>query len=404
MNSLEDRIRDAYQAAGRTVQPQTLQRTAPRVAAGSARRPRRLNALIPVAAAVAVLAVIGASVALPRLLTGSASPASTAGRPGISAHYPPFQVIVTRAGTGTHLLVRTPAGHVDSTLAPPRGTTWGDVTATANPLKFIVATSPNTRTNWNPFRLYTLTLSARGAVTHLTPLAVGSVQIQLGSLAADADGGVIAFSGERSSGAFVVGVVIGNQVKQWSVSDGEAFIGNVSVTSAGNKIAFITQYDGPGSHFAAMVLATGSAPGALLTRAKTVGSYDYPRKDLYMFSAAISPDGNWVYVVTRPILPSLGAKLPTTLTAYSTSRQGAPVTIATWTGGEPALLPIGGMLFAWLYAMPSSASAPSPASTAHLINPATRTKTAVRLPGVPSGQYSWLAWRPGRADRPRQGN
>jgi hypothetical protein len=391
MNSLEDRIRDAYQAAGRTVQPQTLQRTAPRVAAGSARRPRRLNALIPVAAAVAVLAVIGASVALPRLLTGSASPASTAGRPGISAHYPPFQVIVTRAGTGTHLLVRTPAGHVDSTLAPPRGTTWGDVTATANPLKFIVATSPNTRTNWNPFRLYTLTLSARGAVTHLTPLAVGSVQIQLGSLAADADGGVIAFSGQRSSGAFVVGVVIGNQVKQWSVSDRQAFIGNVSVTSAGNKIAFTTQYNGPGSHFAAMVLATGSAPGPLLSRAKTVGSYDYPRKDLYRFSLAISPDGTWVYVATRPILP-FGTRLPTTLTGYDASRKGAPVTIATWTGGEPNLLPIGDLLFAWMYGLPSSASAPSPASTAYLINPATRTKTAVRLPGLPSGQYGTLAW------------
>jgi hypothetical protein len=145
-SDLEDRVRDAYQAAGRTVQPQTLRRTTPRGAAGSARRPRRLNALIPVAAAVAVLAVIGGSAALPRLLTGSAGPA---GKPGISAsalaHYPPFQVIVTHAGASISLLVRTPAGHVDSTLAPPKGTTWGDVTATANPRKFIVATSPNAR-------------------------------------------------------------------------------------------------------------------------------------------------------------------------------------------------------------------------------------------------------------------
>jgi hypothetical protein len=387
---LEDRVRDAYQAAGRTVQPQTLRRTTPMAAAGSARRPRRLNALIPVAAAMAVLAVIGASVALPRLLTGAAGPAA---KPGISAsafaHDPPFQVIVTQPGT--RLLVRTPAGHVDSTLAPPRGSTWGDVTATADPRKFIVATSPSTLALWKPFRLYALTLSARGAVMHLTPLAAGSVPVQLGWLAADADGGVIAFSGQRSSGAFVVGVVIGTQVKQWTVSDRQAVPGSVSVTSAGNTIAFIAQYNGPGSHFAAMVLATGSAPGSLLARAKTVGSYDYSRKELYMFSVVISPDGNRVYVVTRPILP-FGAKLPTTLTAYSTSHQGAPVTIATWTGGEPTLLPVGGMLFAWMYAIPSSASAPSPASTAYLINPATRTKTAVRLPGLPSGQYSWLAW------------
>jgi hypothetical protein len=281
---------------------------------------------------------------------------------------------------------------VDSTLAPPRGTTWATVAATANPRKFIVATSPSTRAAWHPFRLYTLTLSARGTVTHLTPLAVGSLPVQLDSLAADADGGVIAFSGGSSTGRAVVGVVIGNQVKQWSVSGREAVVLDVSVTSAGNKIAFITQYNDPGNHFAAMVLATSSAPGPLLTRAKTVGSYDYPRKDLYMFSVAISPDGTRVYVVTRPINPLGGAKLPTTLTAYSASRRGAPVTITTWTGGEPALLPIGGRLFAWLYAMPSSASAPSAASTAYLINPATRTKMAVRLPGLPSGRFASLAW------------
>ena len=56
----------------------------------------------------------------------------------------------------------------------------------------------------------------------------------------------------------------------------------------------ITEYDGPGwSHFTAMVLATGSAPGSLLTRAKTVGGYNYPRKDLCMFGC---DDGT----VTRP--------------------------------------------------------------------------------------------------------
>ena len=388
-SDLETRVRDAYQAAGRTVQPQTLRRTTPGIAARPSRRSRRLKALIPVAAAVAVLAVIGASVALPRLLTGAAP------KPGISAsafaHDPPFQVIMTSTLTrDTSLLVRTPAGHVDSTLAPPRGTTWATVAATANPRKFIVATSPSTRAAWHPFRLYTLTLSARGTVTHLTPLAVGSLPVQLGSLAADADGGVIAFSGGLSTGRAVVGVVIGNQVKQWSVSSREAVVVGVSVTSAGNKIAFITQYNGPGNHFAAMVLATSSAPGPLLTRAKTVGSYD-TKKDLQMFSVAISPDGSRVYVVTRPIVPP-NAKLPTTLTAYSASRQGPPVTIATWTGGEPRLLPIGGKLFAWMYYIPRSASAPSAASTAYLINPATRTKMAVRLPGLPSGRYASLAW------------
>ena len=44
-----------------------------------------------------------------------------------------------------------------------------------------------------------------------------------------------------------------------------------------------------------------AAPGSLLARTRTVASYDYPRKNLVMFSTAISPDGTWVYVVTRPV-------------------------------------------------------------------------------------------------------
>jgi hypothetical protein len=391
-SDLENRIRDAYQAAGRTVQPQTLRHTAPRAAAGPARRSRRLNALIPMAAAVAVLAVIGASVALPRLLTGAAE------KPGTSAsafaHEPPFQVIVAiEKPVGFRLLVRTPAGHVDSTLAPPPGAKWDSVAATANPRTFIVATSPVTNQDWRPSRLYTLTLSARGAVTHLTPLAVGSLPVHIDWLAADADGGVIAFSGQRSGGAFVVGAVTGNQVKQWSLSGRGAAIGNISVTSAGNKIAFITQYYGPSWHFAAMVLATGAAPGSLLARAKTVASYDYPRKNLVMFSTAISPDGTWVYVVTRPDDPSSDARFPTTLTAYRASRQGAPVTIATWTGGEPSLLPIGSRLLVPIDRM-RGVSVPSPGWTGYLINPATGARTAVRVPGLPGRKYLWFdfAW------------
>jgi hypothetical protein len=70
-------------------------------------------------------------------------------------------------------------------------------------------------------------------------------------------------------------------------------------------------------------------------------------------SASYAYDGphisGWVYVVTQPVV-ALGGKYLTSLTAYSATYQGAPVTIAT------------------------------------------RTKTAVRLPGLPRGLYSWLAW------------
>ena len=96
---LEDRVRDAYQSAARTVRPQTLQRTSPVLAAGSVPRSRRMNAFVPIAAAIAVIVVIAASVALPRLLTGAAGSSRNPAAPGISAPapgpYPPFQVVVT---------------------------------------------------------------------------------------------------------------------------------------------------------------------------------------------------------------------------------------------------------------------------------------------------------------------
>ena len=75
-----------------------------------------------------------------------------------------------------------------------------------------MATSPQHPRGSAPSRLYTLTLSARGTVTHLTPLSVWSLPVQLVSLAADADSGVIAFSGPAPAGPSVVGAVIGNQV------------------------------------------------------------------------------------------------------------------------------------------------------------------------------------------------
>ena len=72
---LEERIRDAYRSAAQTVP--TLQQPAPMRTAGSVARPHQRNAFAPVAAAIAVLVVIGASVAVPR-----AAERREPGRPG----------------------------------------------------------------------------------------------------------------------------------------------------------------------------------------------------------------------------------------------------------------------------------------------------------------------------------
>ena len=187
---LEDRVRDAYRSAARTVQ--TLQRPSPELAAAPVprARPRRMNALVPIAAAAAVIVVIAASLAVPRLLTGGVKNSPAAATSGSSAlaprQYPPFQVVLTvnDSNRESKLQVESAAtGRVLSTLAPPwQGATWGDVAATQDATKFIVAAARSTAP-YAPTRLYTLTLSAHGAVTGLRPLAVPSLPGELTSLA-----------------------------------------------------------------------------------------------------------------------------------------------------------------------------------------------------------------------------
>ena len=94
-----------------------------------------------------MIVAIVVSVALPRLLTGTRSPRTRQSRgPARSRPYPPFQVVVTvnDATASTSLLVESAAtGHVVSTLAPPwHGAMWVDVSATADPTRFIVAAAP----------------------------------------------------------------------------------------------------------------------------------------------------------------------------------------------------------------------------------------------------------------------
>lgn len=386
-DDLEDRVRDAYQSAARTVQPQTLKRTSPMLTAGLAPRPRRMNALAPIAAALAVIAVIAASVALPRLLTSAAGPAAV----GISApgHYPPFRVVVTvgDSNSESNLLVESAAtGHEVSTLAPPwPGAMWMDVAATADATRFIVAAEPLS-SPYAPTRLYTLTLSARGTVTGLTPLAVPTLPGEITSLAASADGSTVAYTTFGPGAAYEAGVITGARTRHWSVPAGAvAAIWHVSVSSDGGMLAFITQALKGGAEDTAWVLPTSSAPGSLTARARKVYDHTYVggagHAMTILNSALISPDGSTLYLSTTAT--SASGKAVTRVTAYRTANKTSPATIATWAGGYPAMLsPVGGLLLSW---DPDS-------STAYLINPATRTRTTLRLRGLPHAQYLTLAW------------
>ncbi len=397
---LEDRVRDAYQSAARTVRPQTLQRTSPMLTAGSVPRPGRMNAFVPIAAAMAVIVAIGVSVALPRLLTGAAGSSRNPAAPGISApwHYPPFQVVVTvnDSNRESMLLVESAAtGHVVSALAPPwHGAMWLDVSATADATRFIAAAEPLS-SPYAPTRLYTLTLSARGTVTTLTPLAVPTLPGELISLAASADGSTVAYTTFGPGSAYEAGVITGGRTRQWSVSAGAiAGISDVSVSGDGDMLAFITiGLARNGVEDTAWVLPTGSAPGSLTARARKV--YDHTHTGgaghttTILESALISPDGSTLYLCTAAT--SASGRTVTRVTAYSTGGKAPPSTISTWDSGYPTMLtPVGGMPLIWDRGSfgPSGKSDP----TAYLINPATRTRTTLRLRGLHRAQYLTLAW------------
>jgi hypothetical protein len=383
-NGLEDRIRDAYQSAGRTVR--TLQRPSPMLAAGSVGRPRRMKVLAPIAAAAAVIVIIAASVALPRLLTGSSPD------PGGSAfgHYPRFQVVVTYKGdAGTSLQVESAAtGHVVTTVASPwHGAEWGEVAAVRDTGRFIVAAAPKFSGSPSmPTRLYTLTLSARGTVAGLTRLPVPVLQGQVTSLAASADGRTVAYTlvPLDSRADREVGIITGRTMRHWTIGGltrtgaGNTGMFYVSVSSDGRMVAFVTQDQVQGDEV--WVLPTGSAPGGITARARKVFELRpiySPGKVRWLNSALISPDGSTLYLATSA--NSASGKVVTALRAYPTASGASPSTVTTFdvgfdeVMGEKLTPAGGGLLLAWNNYVPAG----------YLINPATRTRTTLQLHGIP---------------------
>ncbi|MFY9934569.1 MAG: hypothetical protein WAK82_41855 [Streptosporangiaceae bacterium] len=397
---LEDRVRDAYQAAAQTVQPQTLRRTWPLLAPGAVPPWSRMNVFAPIAAAIAVIVAIGLSVALPRLLADdSSSPNPPAGGTSAAAagQYPPFQVLRTANdgnGETTLMMVSAATGHVMSRLAPPpfHDAQWTSVAATADPTRFIVAAGTTANEWFAPTRLYTLILSARGAVVRLAPLAVPSLPGSLTSMAASADGRTVAYTMQAIGGANEVGVITGGRRRQWSASGPEIqAAGSVSVSSDGDMIAF-TGNGSPkdDSEITAWVLPTASAPGNIAFRARKVYDRVYVGEPPGSGeTAVISPDARTLYVSTNT--SSAGGKAVNTVTAYSTASQAAPRTITAWDNIAPVTLTlIGGTPV--ILASSAVWFNPKGDPTVYLINPATLTTTTLRLRGIPPGGYLQLAW------------
>lgn len=358
--------------------------------AGSVPRQRRINMLVPFAAAAAVIAVVGASVALPRLLTGASSSPGAPPPPVISTYapgqHPPFQVVLIESA----LRVESAAtGRVLISLAPRRGFSWEAVSATGDATKFVVAEATSS-TPYRPTTLYTLTLLAHGRAARLDPLA--TLPVEISSMAASANGSTVAYTTFGGGGA-VVGVLRGGKTREWTVSTDALGVSGISVSGNGDMLAFLTDGRAPnGAERAAWVMSTGSATIAT-AKPRKIRDYTWTGGQGHAMtipeSALISPDGRALYIATATTAAS--GKSVARVSSYSTADGASLGTISTWDNGYPTdLIPVGGLPLVWN--VNSFLPYNKGDFTAYLLNPATRTRTSLRLHGIPLAQYLELAW------------
>jgi hypothetical protein len=367
--TLEDRLRDAYQSAARTVRPETIRpgvqyrRGAP---TGSTSRFRRRSSLFaPLAAAAAVVAAIGTAVAVPNLVTSHSHRAAPAvvTTPATTSP-PPFIVEIAGAAGGSQFVIQqTGTRRITAFILPPRGAyTWDAVAATSSTTFITAATTFSDHVYTSA--LYQLRLSAKGKLSQLTRLS-SEIPGQVQALAASRDGHRIAYTtGPGKNGMTTLDVITDTTTRQWVVPSmgGPGSTGvmsdHLAFAADGSELGFITfttaDTVGPVRAAGAMwLLPVNSAPGSATARSHKVTTGP---PDSAPFSTVLSADGQTMYVLSTPTsVPSSRPPVSTTgsytLSAYSTADGALLRTVHIWTGISDPFVPgmaiSGSQLLVW---------------------------------------------------------
>jgi hypothetical protein len=366
MNTLEDRLRDAFRADAQTVQPGTIppapQRLARRLPVR--RAPRRTRTLVPLAAAAAVLALVtGISLAVSQLggsplpspgAAGSSvsptpnvptptgvRPSATPGpllTPVLAANasrgvpgstpatgVPRFYVTVGNAQLGgvNYLEVRnTLTGQVTAQIKAPADESFAAIAAPTGDRTFVTAVAAN---GGCTSQLWQFRLNSAGHPGPLTSLhiTVPGIYSTYGDLAITPGGDTIGYATYLCDAEAEVGVIhlATRQVRVWGVDEAPPGLNDepmtLSLSADGSLLGYAT-FDGTS------VLPTNAPAGSLAARSRLVSGT--------AIWAALAGDGNALYgcsvspyVHGRPI-PSVG-----TLTYGLTAITGAPEhVIASW--------------------------------------------------------------------------
>ena len=318
MNTIEDRLRDAYRAAAQTVRPESIRgapgqppraaRPGPRPA--SSARSRRNRIMVPLAAAAAVaLIAVAATVVLPGTRTGQGPGGAAA-----SGALPRFFLASPQTQTGEHTAVfSATTGRELALLTPPRpGWAISAAAATGNDRTFVLAAASGS--GCGTTTLYRLRLTARGRPSSLAPLTAPRIKGSVTALAASADGRTIAyateFCGATSDSPGAIGVVHAGtgQTRQWTWRpDPGQTIDSVTITANGRLIEYAaspTKITSSGSAQSLPVrtlrlLPADAPPGRAAQRSRAVVTMSRAAPAELFNSAAIAPDGRTLYFCTQ---------------------------------------------------------------------------------------------------------
>jgi hypothetical protein len=306
VNELEQRLREAFDAAASTVLPGTLRELgsdAPRQPAPSRRVSWPARIIIPAAAAaaaalIAVLAFLAASQAR-----------TPAGYPAAGlAGTPEFLVAAPTWLNGGPLQVRDVAtGALTSRIRLPvkdgKTTVLGGVSSDGRGRYVLAVHAVTVRETW----LYQFSLSAAGKASALTPLAAQPTLPEVVSgIAASQDGQKIAYGIDHChifagsvetcfAQRLAVLTVATRQTRTWAWPGAlKTPIGYLSITADGSELSFVS-----GNDDTLRVMSATAAPGTVAQRSRIVALARNLGRGGFSF-AGISPDGSQVFVTTDP--------------------------------------------------------------------------------------------------------
>jgi hypothetical protein len=318
VNTLEERLRDAYRAAADTVRPEAVQPSAILSPPGRARKrpgrgPSRRRLLIPLAAAAAVIAVAAAvAVLLPRAAPGLGRGRSAGGSAAPTLLTTPGYFVAMNWTTDPSMFVVNAAtGARGAQISLPFPAADLTSVATGDGQMFVVAaTAPGSCST----TLYRFSLAANGTPGTMTAFTTIDRQISdPWEMAVSANGQFIAYhtmacdhgSVEQQAKAFkdhqpeqgylsVLDTVTG-RTKQWTYQTNvNAFgpgTGNVSISADGSVIGFANE-----------VIDTSAPTGSLAAHARVVATSGEFGSSTDLGGLNVAPDGNTVYFETNKVV------------------------------------------------------------------------------------------------------